>query len=106
MAELDPCNPDLPKSHPELFHYTTLNGLRGILENGSLWATHYSHLNDSTEIDFVQAALVQPIADRLLDIIKQAQNKKFSIRRNIQKLGGLKSASKILAGEVLSVVHR
>ena len=37
-------------AHPELFHYTTRQGLEGILKTQSLWATHYQHLNDSTEI--------------------------------------------------------
>ena len=106
MVSIDPCNPDLPKSHPELFHYTTFDGLRGILEARALWATHYSHLNDSTEINFVQTAVTSLVAERLLPVIKRAQRNKLTIRRNVQKLGGLQSAARILAKEVLSVIHR
>ena len=36
--------------YPELLHYTTLDGLRGILSSGCLWATDASCLNDSSEI--------------------------------------------------------
>lgn len=25
----------------KIYHYTDLNGLKGIIESGSLWATHY-----------------------------------------------------------------
>jgi hypothetical protein len=33
-----------------LYHYTTEKGLYGILESGSIWATHFRFLNDSTEL--------------------------------------------------------
>ncbi|HET7831740.1 MAG TPA: DUF2971 domain-containing protein [Gallionella sp.] len=33
-----------------LFHYTTLNGLRGIVESKSLWLTRTAYLNDRSEL--------------------------------------------------------
>ena len=33
-----------------LYHYTTVDGLKGIVENDELWATSAYYLNDSTEI--------------------------------------------------------
>lgn len=38
------------QQYPELLHYTTLDGLRGILSSGCLWATDADFLNDSSEI--------------------------------------------------------
>lgn len=38
------------QQYPELLHYTTLQGLRGILSSGCLWATDAACLNDSSEI--------------------------------------------------------
>lgn len=38
------------EEHSELFHYTSINALGGILESNSLWATHATHLNDSSEM--------------------------------------------------------
>jgi len=32
-----------------LYHYTSLNGILGILESRSVWATHASYLNDASE---------------------------------------------------------
>jgi hypothetical protein len=32
---------------PELFHHTTVEGLREIVERNSLWATSAYHLNES-----------------------------------------------------------
>jgi len=33
-----------------LFHYTSLNGLLGIIDSNSIWASHTDYLNGSTEI--------------------------------------------------------
>jgi len=35
-----------------LFHYTTAEGLRGILGTGCLWATNVSYLNDAAELRY------------------------------------------------------
>jgi hypothetical protein len=41
----------MPKPLPdELYHYTGIQGLKGIVESQTLWATHYKYLNDSQEI--------------------------------------------------------
>lgn len=34
---------------PELFHYTSLDGLAGIVNSRSIWASKISHLNDAAE---------------------------------------------------------
>ena len=34
----------------ELFHYTTVEGLIGIVETGKLWASDYRFSNDASEI--------------------------------------------------------
>lgn len=91
--------------HPELFHYTDFDGLHGIISNDTLWATHYSMLNDRTEIDFVKLALNPYVTEKFLPGIRGAARQRLSIQRNVRKLGGLKSASKVLAEEVLSAVH-
>src|SRR5258708_7067446 len=44
-----------PKQRPPsgfVFHYTTTEGLRGIVENNELWATSAYFLNDTTEITY------------------------------------------------------
>jgi hypothetical protein len=40
----------LAAAHPELHHYTTFAGLKGIVESNTLWATHFLDLNDSREV--------------------------------------------------------
>ena len=41
----------------EVFHYTGIGGLTGILESQTLWATHAAFLNDGAEIKAFQARL-------------------------------------------------
>jgi len=36
--------------YPELHHYTGWEALKGIFTQNEIWATHYKHLNDLTEI--------------------------------------------------------
>ena len=40
----------IEEAHPELFHYTSAEGLKGILRSQSLWGTHWQHLNDAGEL--------------------------------------------------------
>lgn len=46
-----------PDKHPQgdpihLAHYTTAEGLRGIIDSGNLWATSAYYLNDASELDY------------------------------------------------------
>jgi Protein of unknown function (DUF2971) len=36
----------------DLYHYTTIDGLKGILDSGCLWGTHVAFMNDSQELDY------------------------------------------------------
>ena len=38
---------------PELFHYTSISALEGILDTNTLWATRTTHLNDSSEMELI-----------------------------------------------------
>lgn len=61
-----------------LHHYTSLSGMRGILETGVCWATDVRHMNDATEatyaVNLVQEILAQRgdrLSDGLLDSFRQ-----------------------------------
>lgn len=49
---------ELPKS-TELFHYTGLSGLEGIIRTQSLRATHFAFLNDMTELRTFEQRLIK-----------------------------------------------
>jgi len=68
-------NPDKsPTGEPSnLAHYTTVDGLYGIAQNGNLWASSAYYLNDSSEIDYgcqlFTEILAGAIAEKGLDPI-------------------------------------
>lgn len=81
----------LAEIHPELFHYTNAEGLIGIIESQSIWATHYAYLNDSEEIrHFLKhrlPALLRTVGNEHLDeLIAQDQ----STLSRIDRQGGRK----------------
>jgi hypothetical protein len=60
---------------PTMYHYTTPDGLLGIVESGELWMSDYSYLNDAQELiyglelagrRFAAAATGAPRASRIL----------------------------------------
>ena len=61
----------MPKPLPdELYHYTGIAGLKGIVESQTLWATHYKYLNDSEEIIHFRdrlPPLLRPVITKLLN---------------------------------------
>lgn len=61
-------------TYDELYHYTTADGLSGILESKSLWATHSSFVNDAEEIlgfyDRILPELLRPILKKRFDEVK------------------------------------
>ncbi|WP_448040648.1 DUF2971 domain-containing protein [Bradyrhizobium liaoningense] len=59
----------IAKAHPELHHYTTEAGLKGIVEFNSFRASFFSDLNDAHEIRELQNPLVIELASRLTPII-------------------------------------
>ncbi len=51
MTDLSvPSDKPVHAEHPELMHYTTADGLKGIVTSKTLWATHAGFLNDSEEV--------------------------------------------------------
>lgn len=47
--------------YQKVYHYTTWDGLVGILQNKTLWATHYKFLNDYSEIVLFKDKLISLI---------------------------------------------
>ncbi len=44
-----------------LYHYTTLEGLKGIIENRSIWFSHISTLNDPLELQYGRQLILEEI---------------------------------------------
>ena len=75
--------------YKKLYHYTTWQGLKGILQTQSLWATNYKFLNDYSELVLFRDKLVSLIYPVVLEGYKQLIAHKPSLKGKIQEQGGL-----------------
>src|SRR4051812_9079371 len=50
---------------PELFHYTTIDGLLGILQEHKIRATHIRYLNDRSELSFAANLIRKTLEENL-----------------------------------------
>jgi len=86
--------PSFAAKHPEIHHYTTYDGLKGIVESRTLWATHFLHLNDATEVTLLQAPLAETIAKRAAARMEGPQGPNRHTRRAIKRSGGLQCSAR------------
>ena len=84
----------LARDHPELFHYTTLAGLRGMVQNQTRWATHYQYLNDPTEIEHLREELKVQLFPSMLEVAKELHKRGYKVRRDMKKHGGVSAVAK------------
>jgi hypothetical protein len=73
--------------YQKLYHYTTWDGLKAILQTQSLWATNYKFLNDYSEIVLFRDELVSLIYP--VEGFKQLIAHKPSLKGKIREEGGL-----------------
>lgn len=62
---------------PFLFHYTTSDGLLGILRTGKLWATNTYYVNDVSEIDYGCNIIRELVNEKLNDPSNPKHIKEF-----------------------------
>lgn len=79
-------NEKFSADHEEVLHYTTETGLRGIVINKTLWASHTSFLNDSEELvgffDRVLPAILRPELERQVDESKHLVTRVEKVSRS------------------------
>ncbi len=56
---------DLAAEFPELFHYTSIAGMSGMVETNSIWCTHYTGMNDASEASVWKDALLPHLSQWL-----------------------------------------
>jgi len=61
--------------HSQLYHYTTLQGLLGIINEKCIWATHYKFLNDYSEIKRFKSKLIETLYPFILDQYREFSRK-------------------------------
>ena len=94
--------PPVSKSYPELFHYTSLGALAGILESRTLWATHAKHLNDSSELELMWDKITPHLSDYILRAASIDPDRFSEHQDTIDRLGGIEN---IAAGDADTLVQ-
>jgi hypothetical protein len=93
--------------HPELHHYTGWNGLEGIWTTGTLFATHFNYLNDRSEVRTFIELLNTHLRESFSPELRKLQRSSFALKREIRRIGGLKSAAthfaKVTSNAVMSL---
>lgn len=75
--------------YEKLFHYTTWDGLLGILQTQALWATHYKFLNDYSEIVLFRDKLISLILPYVREAYEKLIMQYPHIKQSINQKGGL-----------------
>lgn len=96
---------DVFDDHPELHHYTTLAGLRGILSSNTLWATHFQELNDSTELMVIRDPLIAELTASFMEIIRARRRRRLRVDRAVNAVGGLKRAAVQMADTMIRLLY-
>jgi len=82
------CDPQVWRTHPELFHYTGRAGFEGIVGSNSFWATHFRDMKDDpTEVIGLRTSLTPVIAARYNEIVANFKTNRVG-RRLWKKSGG------------------
>jgi len=75
--------------YKKLYHYTTWEGLKGILQTQSLWATNYKFLNDFSELVLFRDRLIALIYPVVLEGYKKLIAHRPTIKGKILEQGGI-----------------
>lgn len=96
---------DLHDSHPELYHYTSEAGLRGILQSNSVWATSFEDLNDSQEIIELREPLTTALAQRFIDLVDSRAKGRPQVEKVVSELGGRETVARSLASSWTNALY-
>lgn len=93
----------IAETYPELFHYTNIAGLEGIIRTQTLWATHAAFLNDATEIrlfaERLPTILKPTIADGISKLARIPANQSLIAQR-----GGTQEVTEEVAPQIVAAI--
>jgi hypothetical protein len=78
--------------YERVYHYTTWNGLLGILQSSTLWATHYKFLNDYSEIVLFKDKLISWLLPHVRQAYEELMKQSPGVEQKINRVGGLGQA--------------
>ncbi len=96
----------IAQDHPELFHYTGIAGLEGIVRTQTLWATHAAFLNDALEIRAFAARLPSLLRASVEDGMSALIRAHPANQSIVDEVGGLPKAAEQAATAVTEGMYR
>ena len=85
---------EVSKEYKKLYHYTTLEGLLGIINTQTLWATHGRFLNDSSELVLFKDKLIDLRVPIEKEKLKRLCEQNEDAQKFIDQNGGLDQFSR------------
>ena len=90
---------------PEVFHYTSVAALKGILLTNELWATSIKHLNDSSEMKMIWPMVEKETVEHLEIELRSFVRAKPELEAGLSDIGGSNRVATI-DGQMLTSLMR
>lgn len=87
-----------------LWHYTTAEGLKGILSDKTLWATDYRFLNDSLELIYSKKILHQTLLPKIISTIEDKYREDPNIKKVVEYNGGIQKIANIEVDDTTDIL--
>lgn len=94
------------EDHPELFHYTGIDGLKGIVKSQTLRATHATYLSDTTEILAFQDRLPALLNPAVTKIIRDFSRQSTANKILVANIGGETKAPSAISTRITTAMFR
>lgn len=92
------------EEYPFIYHYTTYQGIEGILKTQSLWATHYQYLNDSQEVIYAKRILNSILISKMMPIVERGV-KQEDLRAIAEAHGGARAFAERSANKLIEIIY-
>ena len=81
--------PKISEEYKKLYHYTTWEGLLGILDSQSSWATNYKFLNDYSELVLFKEKLISLVRPYASETVNKIIQKFPHMKSKVNEKGGI-----------------
>ena len=95
----------VPEQHKELFHYTSISALKGILDTHSLWATKTNHLNDQSEMELIWPSMEEQFVEQYEAEILAFLQRNPDAKGAIEKRGGVAHVANADGSRIVNEMH-
>lgn len=87
-----------------LWHYTTLEGLKGILSDKTIWATDYQYLSDSSEFIYSKSIIHQEVLPKIISTIEYECKGNPAAKKIVDAYNGIENLAGIETDETIKIL--